>query len=360
MDGMFIVPSPAGSRWTEIESAPIALARVAQGKLFEKHILTKGPLIHPVTGERINVDDQFISTMMRNFENNVCDTVQVPLANDSNQHVENPDANKGEVIGLRERGGKVYAVIDAREDPDKFGKTYLGASAFLSTNYKDSRTGNRAGPTLLHVAVTNRPYVVGLEPYREIVAATASDDNTDVVVLTQEEQTVLTLDELKAALKNDHGIDVDALQASASQATDLAALTAALQANPALGLSGTDDQITGDDLVGAVVELSRQNVTLANGYQEMRRERAADRVDALVGTGHILPKQRDFAVGLLLSNPEQFSEFVPENPVVPVEVQTGLTAPDDQHESAEQAAEVARLSAMYTDEIVAANQRRRK
>jgi hypothetical protein len=366
MDGIFIVPSPAGSRWTEIESAPIALARVSQGRLFEKHILTKGTLIHPVTGERINVDDKFVAMMMRNFENNVCDTVQVPLADDANKHVENPDKNKGEVVGLKERDGKVYAVIDAREDPDKFGKTYLGASAFLSTNYTDSRTGKKAGPTLLHVAVTNRPYVVGLEPYKEIVAATAAesdDDNTDVVVMTQEDDVPPTLDELKAMLKNDHGLDVDALQASAaapSQGDLTAALSAALAANPALGLSSVDDQITSEDIVGAVVELSRQNTTLAEGYQSMRRERAEDRVDGLVGSGHVLPKQRDFAVNLLLSNPQSFEEFVPSEPVIPVGEQVGFTAPRDEHETGEQAAEITRLTALYTDEVALSNQRRRK
>lgn len=359
MDGTFIVPSPAGSRWTEIESAPIALARVSQGRLFEKHILNKGPLIHPDTGERINVDDDFIAGMLRNFENNVCDIVQVPLANDSNKHVENPGANKGEVIGLRERGGKVYAVIDAREDPEKFGKTYLGASAFMSTNYTDSRTGKKAGPTLLHVAVTNRPYVVDLEPYREIVAATATDDdNTSVVVLTQEETVPPTLDELKAMLKTDHGIDVDSLQASAtavpSQPDLTAALAAALAANPTLGLTaGSEETITSDDIVGAVVELSKQNVTLANGYQEMRKERATEVVDGLLGTGHILPKQREFAINLYLSRRDEFDEFVPEKPVIPVGEQTGLTVPQDAHEKAEQTKELDRIAAQYSEYFTA-------
>jgi hypothetical protein len=371
MDGSFIVPSPAGSRWTEIESAPIALSRMAQGRLFEKHILTKGPLIHPDTGERINVDDDFVARMMSNFENNVCDIVQVPLANDSNKHVEGADSNKGEVIGLRERGGKVYAVIDAREDPDKFGKTYLGASAFLSTNYTDSRTGRKAGPTLLHVAVTNRPYVVGLEPYREIIAATAgSDTDGEYVVMTQEENTVPTLDEIKAMLSAEHGIDLDALQAAAQQPAGLptldqasltAAMTAALQSNPNLSLSqSSGDNITQDDLVGAVVELSAQNRTLADGYNEMRRERAAETVDGLIGTGHILPKQREFAIKLQLSSPADFGDFVPSEPIVPVGQQVGFTPPDDQRQSDQQAAEVDRLAKVYSEHVVSSNTARRK
>lgn len=362
VNALIVVPSPEASRWSEVEDPPVELSRVAQGRVLEKHILSKGTLIHPKTGEHIKVDDAFVDALMRNFENNVADIVQVPLANDANQHVENPDANKGEVIGIRERDGKVYAIIDAREDAEKFGKTYLGASAFLSTNYKDSRTGMPAGPTLLHVAVTNRPYVVGLEPYRDIVAATA-DNAGDVVVMTQEESDVPpTLDELKAMLRDEHGIDVDALAATAGEHADIAALTAALQANPTLGLTADPDQISGEDIVGAVVELSRQNVMLANGYEEMRRERAADAVDALIGSGHVLPKQREFAINLKLTKPADFEEFVPDKPVIPVNQQSGVGGDRDERETTEhQQGEVARLTAEYEEFFnpEAANARRR-
>jgi hypothetical protein len=371
MDGTFIVPSPTGSRWAELESVSLELARQTQGKLFEKHILSVGSLIHPKTGERLNVDDAFLGKMVTNFKNNVCDIVQVPLANDDNQHVENADVNKGEVTELRHRNGKLYAVVDAREDAQKFGKTYLGASAFLSTNYTDTRTGQKAGPTLLHVAITNRPYVVGLEPFKEIIAATAASDNdAEIVVLTQQEEiTVPTKEELLAQLKAEHGIDVEALQASAAQppivqgldpASLTAALTAALQANPALQLSASNpDQITTDDIVGSVVELSRQNTVLAAGYEGLRRDRATEVVDRLISDGYVFPKQRTFAINLKLSNEEQFAEFVPADKVVHTNEQTGLAAPRDEHETAQQESEVVRLSKVYADHIVSSNNGRR-
>jgi hypothetical protein len=77
-----------GDDWVE-------LARVKGGRLFEKHILNKGTLRHPVTGTKIEIDDNFISTMKKNFFNNVADIVQVPLADDKNQHSEDPDRNVG-------------------------------------------------------------------------------------------------------------------------------------------------------------------------------------------------------------------------------------------------------------------------
>lgn len=369
-DGTFIVPGPTNSRWEELGSVDIELARQTQGRLLEKHILSRGMLIHPKTGERINVDDAFLSTIVTNFNNNVCDIVQVPLANDDNQHVENADANKGEVTQLRTRNGKLYAVVDAREDAEKFGKTYLGASAFLSTNYTDSRDGKKKGPTLLHVAVTNRPYVVGLEPYKEIIAATAvSDNEPEIAVLThQEEKTVATKEELLAQLKDEHGIDVEALQVQASaqpvagsveltatQGIDVAdltvALTAALANTPVgaqLSASGSES-ITLDDVVGSVVELSRQNATLAKGYDGMRRERAEEVVDKYIHDGFIFPKQRSFAVNLRLTNQEQFDEFLPGEKVVPVEEQVGFTPPRDESETKEQGDEVMRLTDQYRE-----------
>jgi Mu-like prophage I protein len=376
MDGTFIVPSPTGSRWAELGSASLELARQTQGRLLEKHILSVGTLIHPKTGERINVDDAYLSTIVTNFNNNVCDIVQVPLANDDNQHVENADVNKGEVTQLRKRNGKLYAVVDAREDAEKFGKTYLGASAFLSTNYTDSRDGKKKGPTLLHVAVTNRPYVVGLEPYKEIIAATATSDNdAEIVVLGQEEEepTVDPKEELAtllATLKDKHGIDVAELQVQAaaqpvqgevqltagSPTVDVAALTTALTAalaNTPLGAQLTasnSDSINLDDVVGSVVELSRQNAVLAAGYDGMRRERAEEVVDKYVSDGYIFPKQRNFAVNLRLTGkPEEWDEFLPADKVVLTDEQSGVTPPKDERESQQQSEEVVRLTDQYKE-----------
>lgn len=366
MDPTFIIPAPARSgEWEELGSVPLELARSrrVQGRVFEKHILNEGILIHPKTGERIKVDGAFTDALLANFERGVCDIVQVPVANDRNEHVEAPAANIGEVIGLRKDSGKVYALIDAR-DPgaaDKLGKTYLGASAFLSTDYTDTSTGRKAGPTLLHVAVTNRPYVTGLDDYKEVVAATrtigASDTaDNEPVVLTAEE-TVPTREELIAALRDEYGVDVEGLQLAASQADGAAALTqaltTALSGVPAgVGLAGRgEDQITADDIVGAVVELSRQNAVIAQGYQDLRRERAADQVDALIGTGHILPKQRDFAVELKLSgSPEQWDQFLPAEPIVPVDTQIGFSGDGsaEVQQTKAQEDEVLRLTAAYS------------
>jgi hypothetical protein len=180
-----IIPSPAGSG----DYVELARTRQAKGRVFRKHILNLGTLIHPKTGEKITLDEPWFDRFKVNFDNGVCDIVQVPLANDENKHVEDVLRNAGEVIGVEREGSKIYDLVDIR-DPEiaqkMADKLILGASAFLSLDYTDTSTGDKAGPTLLHHCLTNRPYVTGLDDYEEVIAASA-DGEGDVIVLAQEE-----------------------------------------------------------------------------------------------------------------------------------------------------------------------------
>ena len=355
-DARYIIPAPGDGTYVPVEDIPVELARSrrVQGRLFEKHILNKGPLIHPKTGARIDIDDDFVGALARNFAAGVCDIVQVPLANDKNEHVENPGANLGEVVGVRERDGKVYALIDARQDADKFGKTYLGASAFLSTNYTDSASGRKVGPALLHVAVTNRPYVTGLEDYKEVIAA--SDNSGEVVVLTEPEEPVpLTREELLAALKNEHGIDIEALQAAAaaSPAPDTAALSAAvvdaLRQSGVVQLAAPDDQVTQADVVAAVLELSNANKGLTGQVTQLRQREAEHEVDGYIAAGRVLPKQRTAFVTLALSDRDMLETLLPAEPVVKLNNQEGVAGPDGaQRQEEDIDGEIARLTAAHS------------
>ena len=352
-----IIPSPPDDTFHPVADVPVALARSrrVQGRLFEKHILNVGPLLHPKTGKVINVDDTFVATMQDNFAKGYCDIVQVPLANDKNEHVENPGANLGEVVGIRRRGDKVYALLDARQDADKFGKTYLGASAFLSTDYTDTATGNKVGPTLLHVAVTNRPYVTGLDDYTEVLAASA-DSPGEVVVLTAapEEPVPLTRTELLAALKAEHGIDVEALLAASAEppALDTAALSGALvqalKDGGFVSLTADPGQISLSDVTGAVVELAGTNRTLTTRVGQLERQAAEAEVDGYIGAGRLLPKAREVAVEMALSNRDGLDAILapPDRPYVQLAVQRGV--PGDagtQEQEQDIDAEIARLTA---------------
>lgn len=377
MSDLVIIPSKDSVAYDEMDEARIELSRKSTGTLFRKHILSKGDLIHPATGKKIKIDDAFVKQLKSNFDNKVCPIVQVPLANDSNQHVEDPDRNVGEVIDVEISGDKVYAVIDARKSVDNFkNKTYIGASAMLSLDYTDTSTGKKSGPTLCHVAVTNRPYITNLEDYEEIVKASA-DNSEEAVLLTEpvetvvnddsgsenepevEEHKTMTKEELIAALKDEHSIDVVALQAEAAKpaATDSTAelsnrLVAALTDAGVVKLSADDTSAPVEQVVGAVVELASDNVKLTNRIDALelsnREKDAKAEVKAKVAEGFIDPASADAMIELYMSNTDLYNKLLPAEPKVNLSGQAVGTSTDAEDSKVELDvnAEVARLSAL--------------
>lgn len=356
-DGYAIVPPEKGEGFVE-------LSRSKSGRVFRKQILHYGDLIYPgVKGGKVTIDDEFADKLIANFTNKVCDIVQLPKADKDNDHTEDPDRNIGEVINVLKTENGVYVDMDVRtDDADKIGKTLLGASAMMHLNYTDTRTGEQVGPTLLHTAITNRPYVTDLGGFEEIVAASnsskADSTNQNLVVLTsartakeKTNMTTLTLDEMFASLKTDHGIDVPALQAAAANADSAMALSNKIQeelvTTGLLKLSNTEEVVSADVLIGAVAEAGNKIVELSNKFDTLTAEREADKaagdVEKLVLSGHILPKDKDAMIELRLSNKELFEKLVPEKPIVKLSHENGLSPIDEQHDQTVET-EIARLT----------------
>jgi hypothetical protein len=381
MDDLVILPAPSGTE------PYVELSRTKQGRLFKKHILNLGNLIHPKTGEVLKLDEGWYGRFKANFDNKVCDIVQVPLANDRNEHVEGPLSNIGEVVDVTREGGKVYAMVDAR-DADaagKLGKTLLGASAFMHMNYTDTRTGKKAGPTLLHVAVTNRPYVTGLDDYQEVVAASnVIEGEPAVMVLTpqpdqpappqdsgpqadrtgngpdpREPEVPLTKQELLDKLRTEHGIDVSALQASAAQPPETdpdhaglaGALVQALKDAGVVKLATAEGEVTLSDAVNAVVELSGTVKAQETQIGELRLTGATRTVDDYIGAGRLLPKARQKAVELVLSgDSDGLDAFLSpaDRPYVKLNAPAGVTGDEgQQRQETDIDAELATLAAQH-------------
>lgn len=337
--------------------AYVELSRTPKGKLFKKHILSTGVLHYPgVSGGKLDVDEAFLSNIVTNFKNKVCDIVQVPVANKANEHTEDPLANIGEVVDLSVEDGKLYSYIDVRKNAEDIGSTLLGASAMLSTNYTDTRDNEKKGPTLLHVAVTNRPHVLNLEDFQEeLLAASAEGNAAEAVLLTANEQenTMPTIDELIATLKTEHNVDVPALQKRVSEAdaalTLSAGLTEALTKADVLTLSA-GATASAEDVLGAVVKVAESNIKLSGEVAQLSaaaKEAAADaRIDGLVKDGFIPPVNRDGYKAILLSNPEQFEAIIPEKPLVKLSHEDGFQTVDQTPDTAV-AQEIARLSGLF-------------
>lgn len=355
MDLYAIAPAPSDSDdFVELSGTR------SKYRVFRKHILNMGPLYYE--GKTINIDEDFYNNLETNLKNQVC-IPSVPKVNDKNQHVEDPDLNIGKVVGLSRRGDKIYADFEAR-DPEaakKLGddKTYLGASAFFSTNYTDHRNNTRVGPTLLHVAVTNRPYVTALEDYEEVYLSEVDDSSGEAVLLTAtpKENHKMTRDELFAALKADYDIDVPELQVRADDAEKRAesavALSAAIYSDLVdaefVALSDSDDAPTYEDIKTAIDGIKEERVALSAQIAEMNEAQARSEADAkvqkLIDSAFITEEKREVYVKLAMNDIETYEALVPQEALVKLsEDGTSTdTAPAPEAEEAVTEAELARI-----------------
>lgn len=350
-NNLFYVPGSSTDGFVE-------LARSRKGRLFKKQILHFGSFAHPNSPDKhLIIDMSVAEALVRNFRAGVADIVQVPIVNDANQHSEDPMRNIGEVVDLSIEDDGVYATIDARkpEAADQLGRTLLGASAMMHMNYRDTKSGKAVGPALLHVAITNRPYITNLADFEEVVAASADyfGSGNAPVVLTPHAEGPMDLDQIKALLKSEHGIDLDALQMSNAGSNDsdlLHAFSSVLREAGAADLD--EDTLTVQDVAEAVIELSQQKVELAEQMAEIQQEREELRLSQaqsviadLVTEGRILPKQKDVMATLYLSNRETFDALLPETAVVSMS-ETGVTAYDEPEQGSRLTTEIDRLSEM--------------
>lgn len=358
--GSVILPS------TKDEEGFVELAKTSRGRLFKKQVLHMNEsFTHPnVKGAKITVDEDLAKSLVANFNKGYCDIVQVPIVDEKNHHTEDPLRNVGEVVDVKYDDKGVYAIIDARDEKhaDKLGKTLIGASALMHMNYEDTNTGKKVGPTLLHVAVTNRPYITNLDDYEEIVAASAdslSVERPEVLSLAADDpEDDMDLDQLLAKLKDEHNIDVAALQLSAQNSTDelVTALSNVLKEAGAPA-EEEDGVVTVQDVANAVIELSEEKIALSKTVEtlsaqaaEANEAKAAAEVDALIQQGRVLPKQRDTMIKLSQEDRESFDALVPDSAIVSLSAD-GVTYHEEpgnkEYEDAK--AEVDRLLALAND-----------
>lgn len=349
-------------------SAWIALARSPSGRLFKKQILKFGEFAHPNDpNSKLIINQSVANSLVRNFKNNVADIVQVPVVDDKNAHVEDPMRNIGEVVDLTIEPDGVYATIDARKEDaaNELGKTLLGVSAMMHLNYTDTRTGKKVGPTLLHTAITNRPYITGLKNFEEIIAASVDSSKEDVPVVLSEiedEEPMPTREELIKLLKDEHDIDVEALQNTPAPAPKVehddlvSALTAVLSDAGVLALSNSDDGGEGEtepvsitDVAEAVIELSQEKDQLSTQVQSLLeinnklvKDRTETEIAGYIEQGRILPVQKAAMLELALSNRAMFDKIIPDQPLVTLSQQAMETHDEPKSESIDK--EIARLS----------------
>lgn len=340
----------------------LKLARTKSGQLFRKQILRKETL-NASDGRIIDIDDEFLKLIVKNFEDGVCDIVQFPLVDADNKHTEDPDRNRGEVIALELTSEGLDAIIDVRVNPDAVGTSLLGASAMIHPDYVDSKTGTHVGPTLLHVAGTNRPHLTSLEPYQKLELSGAADTGEQISLLSEmspsptTEPVHMNLDELKAALKDEHSLDLDALLALQTKVKDvdldkliadatklpeveaektkadevLVSLTKLLTDNGVIKLSAGE----APDPTQVPTQVATVLTNLTTEVAALKLTASEREVDDFIKEGKILPAQKDAMLKLSAQDHDLFLSLVPEKPVIKLSGEIGTTGPQEADEIAE-------------------------
>ncbi|MHB0874563.1 MAG: phage protease [Anaerolineae bacterium] len=140
----------------------IALAEAGQGWA---QVLRVGRFTHRAYGD-FEVTAEHLDTMVRNFREGVRPKPPTRLAVDYNH--ESGGKAAGWIAGLETRAGgaELWASVEWTEEAAMgiATKAYQFTSAEFAFAYQDKESGEDRGPTLLGMAITNRPFVEGMTP----------------------------------------------------------------------------------------------------------------------------------------------------------------------------------------------------
>jgi len=282
-------------------------------RLYRKHLLRYGAWVHPNDpAKKLEITPEFAAKLKANFDAAVLDAVPVP-----GKHTDDWKANHGTTVGLEVHPEKgVYALLQVDDEADKAiteGKL-RGVSAGLAEDYLDKQKGQRVGPVLRHVALTNVPYIKHLEGFERV--ANLSDDEQLILLAEVEspappappappEEEPVDKEKALAFLK-EQGIDVEALQA---QGATLKAIQDALkQSGVELSEDGGAEKLA-DALKGLKTkadESTSLSERVATLEKEARRKEAEAKVAPYLRSGIIAPVDKDKFVDFAETNPEMF------------------------------------------------------
>ncbi len=264
-------------------------------------ILLTGKWKHPTYGD-MNITPELLRELKENFDAGARDLVYA----DYDHGTRRPDGTgnaivAGEIKAVELRNGdtELWAEYEPTEPARQkiANKEYRRTSADFETGYKDKRTGKPLGSVLCGFALTNRPYIEGMQP---LALGDAHGDARLFADYTRESSMKIAEKLGLAPDASDAEVEaaIDKLNSDASQATTLSESHAA--ATGVIGeIRGALNLAETDDVVGTVKTLAEENAKLTTE----KREREADAIlDAAVKGGKITPAKKDDYRAKLLSD----------------------------------------------------------
>lgn len=138
-------------------------------KLNKIQVLRTGTFHHPTYG-KFTITEDSLATMVKNF-NEVYPKPPTELVVDYDHlSVDNKEIWQGKAAGwfknLTQEGDALFAFVEWTEEAAEAikQKLFRFVSPQFTLNYADSETGKKIGPTILSAALTNRPFLGGMQP----------------------------------------------------------------------------------------------------------------------------------------------------------------------------------------------------
>lgn len=153
------------------------------GNMYSKEILRKGTIKY--NGKDITFDGDFLKALKSNFEEGAIDYVPLQFVTDDNRHSDDVRMFGGMVKELslddEENPTKLNAKFELNEEAKKAvnANPKVGVSIKAHPAYVDESAEKVYGPTLMHVAITNRPRVKQMDAWLPI-AASEDEDTIDL------------------------------------------------------------------------------------------------------------------------------------------------------------------------------------
>lgn len=299
------------------ESKIVALS--GSKSLFKKQLIRFGEWIDPIWPDEVmRIDRVFLEQILKNYKAGIPGRIPVPLT-----HTDNPEKNSGEIVDLMIEGDGtsiedgLYGIMEIRREEtadDIRNELIFDVSISFSNNYVDTENGAQYGPTLLHVALVNNPYIKKMGGFTSLSEELEKFFGKGVEVRSLSE--TATSKEIKMAkVTNDRefAVKVRHIVDGKEQETELApgaelelseeqveAVTKQLseaEAPKAEGGEGDAGEGAGDGGDKNLSETERQLRDANRELSEMRAQKRADTIDKLYGdalnAGKIVPAQEE-------------------------------------------------------------------
>lgn len=237
-------------------------------RLFRKKLLPVGTIDYD--GQTVRFDEPYLREIVNSFEQEAYDQVPFQLANDKNQHTNDPERTRGEVVALDLQSDGLYMTVSTTEEGAKVitENPKLGISARI-VNGLQRADGKSFKAALQHALGTLDPRINGLGPWEAIEASSTGEpvlDFTESAYREAEDVADFTPDEV-ARLK--------ALLAEPSDETDELTdeeLNELIAAADELAGEGGDDELSDEEIEAILAEA-------AAGVEEPELEEVAASVD---------------------------------------------------------------------------------